>query len=201
MYSRLWGHPLEYGQSTRRSTPLKKTDPFPLWFHQPSIPPQLRAGLRNTFSLHARLLIDWPCADLLQETSAAMNLCVKWSFDIWKTLFCSTQSKSLALIIFLALELWGEGIIWLYLLWLSTSLTFIPYTLTSCKVSALTILHCTKKLLQWDLRTAVIYGKKDMCLEGSLTLYSMNKMAVICSPMGVCELHNHWFLTWFTAIY
>lgn len=100
MYSWLWEHPLEYSQATRRSTPLKKTDLFFLRFHQPSIAPQLRVGLRNSFSLHARLLTDWPCADLLHETSAAMNLWVKWSFYIRKTLICSSQSKSLALIIF-----------------------------------------------------------------------------------------------------
>lgn len=52
-------------------------------------------------------------------------------------------------------------------------------------VSVLTAIYYTKKLLQWDVIAALIYGHRDTGLEGSWAVCPFSEIIAVGSPLGL----------------
>lgn len=167
--TRLWGHPLGHGQPVS-SQPPKKND-SPLRKSSTVNSPWARDRGPRSPSLLPAGIFDW--FYLVQVTTVAMCSCVQQPCPIQHFL------TLLPILCLLRSAMFPEPCRWLGLKIDAPSYSrahsrFFP-ALGTVSESALTAIHCDKKLLSPRLREAQIYGYKHKFLEGNLTAWSFSK--------------------------
>lgn len=120
---------------------------------------------------------EWrdPCAGPAQASPAAVSSLVRQSHHFQKTLFTPVPTSGSYSFPILSSLMVSEPCgnvcdMQMSQMWLETPQTVILCTSTrDLTISVLTAICCTKRLLQCGLRAVLIYGYRDMDLQGCIT--------------------------------
>lgn len=162
-------HSLECGRPARATT-LKKTDSPSPTSHQLSIAPQLRAGSLFPMLEHWD---DRSCVGHVQAATTAVSPWVQWSVMARKSLWhldphnpIATRTIFLPPLLQCLLSLGLGAQVWTVVLSVAEQSSHLFSAFAQWWVSVLAAICCTKKLLWWGLRAALMYEYRDLNLEG-----------------------------------